>query len=103
MLELSYFHNFARLEALGADADPFRGAVNERPDGPQVWQESARIYTGYLLPDAALFLGEPSAYNGSAGDRFFAANLALLGHFFHLMFSEYRENIVNERHISIGR
>ena len=83
---LGRFGDLAGLETLDADGDPFRRPIYKRPDGLQVWQESAGIDTGYLLADAAFFLGKAPAYDRSTRNRFFTANLAYLGHVISLSF-----------------
>ena len=48
MLELDSFFDFAGLEALYADADPFGRAVYNSPDGLQVRHKTPYIDTGDL-------------------------------------------------------
>ena len=57
MLKSDRFDDFAGLEAFDADADPFRGTVDNSPDRPEVGKKTTGIHTGYLLADAAFFLG----------------------------------------------
>jgi len=76
MLELNRFYDLAGLEAFDADTDSRRNAVYEGTDGLEIRKEPARGYARYLLADAAFFLGEASAFYGSARDRTLAADLA---------------------------
>ena len=89
MLELSSFFkssfnsfgNFTCLEALYADADPFGSAIYDSADDLQVWKESTPVDTGYLLADAAFFLGKAPAGDRSAGYWLFTAYFAYFRHF----------------------
>jgi len=66
VLELNRFYDFTRFEAFDADADPLGRTVDYGPNGLQVWDESARTYAGYLLANAAFFLGQAPALYCSA-------------------------------------
>jgi hypothetical protein len=72
----SSFGNLACLDALYADTDPFWGAIYDSAYHLQIRNESTLIYTGYLLTDAAFFLGETTAAYSSAGYRPFTAYFA---------------------------
>jgi hypothetical protein len=95
MLELKlhffsgFFHSFINLtclDALYADADPFWGSINDSADSLQIRKEPALVYTGYLLSDAAFFLGKAPAAYSSAGHRPFTAYFAYFRHFSLLRF-----------------
>jgi len=83
MLELNRFRYFTGFKALYANPDSFGGAVYESPNGLQIRHESPAGDAGYLLSDAAFFLGQASASNLSASDRFFTAYCAYFRHFVH--------------------
>ena len=76
MLESGGFFDPAGLEAFYADADPLWRSVNDSANVLQVGKESTAVHACYLLADAAFFLGQAPALNGSSCYRFFAADRA---------------------------
>lgn len=74
MLELECLDYLAGLEALYADADPLRRAVNDGADVFEVGEEPAGVDARYLLAYAAFFLGQAAALDGSSGNGFFTAD-----------------------------